>query len=48
VTVIAQWRDASSYEALRDSEEFQATMAQFAQRFAGPPRVSINEILVQM
>lgn len=48
LTVIAQWREASSYEALRDSKEFQATMAQFAQKFDGPPEVSINEILVQM
>ena len=48
VTVIAHWRDAKSYEVLRNSEEFQATMAQFAQKFAGPPKVSINEILVQM
>ena len=48
VTVIAHWREASSYETLRDSEEFQATMAQFAQEFAGPPKVSINEILVEM
>lgn len=48
VTVIAQWRDVSSYEVLRNSEGFQTTMALFAQRFAGPPKVSINEILVQM
>ncbi len=48
VTVIARWRDATSYEALRDSGEFKAVMAQFAERFAGPPTVSINEILVQM
>ena len=48
VTVIAQWRDATSYEALRHSEEFQTTMAQFAQDFDGPPKVSVNEILVQM
>lgn len=48
VTVIAQWRNAASYEALRGTEEFQATMAQFAQQFAGPPAISVNEILVQM
>ena len=48
VTVIAQWRDASSYQVLRDSEEFQATMAKFAQQFIGPPSVSINEVLVEM
>ena len=44
VTVIAQWRDASSYQVLRDSAEFQATMA----KFAGLPSVSINEVLVEM
>ena len=28
--------------------EFQAITAQFAEKFDGPPTVSINEILVQM
>ena len=48
VTVIAHWRDANSYEKLRNSTEFQSTMARFAEEFAGPPMVSINEILVEM
>ncbi len=48
VTVIAHWRDASSYEKLRNSSEFQSTMARFAEEFTGPPTVSINEILVEM
>ena len=48
VTVIARWRDAGSYERLRESAEFQAAMAEFAEEFTGPPRVSINEILVEM
>ena len=48
VTVIARWRKAESYERLRDSPEFQSTMAQFARRFVGPPTVSVNEILVEM
>ena len=48
VTVIARWRDADSYERLRERPEFQATMARFAQAFVGPPEVSINEILVEM
>jgi len=48
ITVIAQWTDASSYSVLRESPEFVEIMAQFSQRFASPPRVSINEILVQM
>ena len=48
VTVIARWRDAKSYEKLRNSAEFQPTMARFAVEFASPPEVSINEILVEM
>ncbi len=48
VTVIARWRDADSYQLLRGSDEFQLTMARFAERFAGPPSVSVNEILVEM
>lgn len=48
VTVIARWRDAASYERLRASDSYQATMAQFAQHFTGPPDVSINEVLVEM
>ena len=48
VTVIARWRDASSYTALRESADFQETMAQFAEKFVAPPRISINEVLVQM
>jgi quinol monooxygenase YgiN len=48
VIVIAQWTDASSYSALRESPEFAAIMGQFSQRFVSPPRVTINEILVQM
>jgi heme-degrading monooxygenase HmoA len=48
VTVIAHWRTAESYKALRSSPEFQSTMAQFAERFVGPPKVSVNEVLVEM
>lgn len=48
VTVIARWRDAESYERLRDSAEFQTVMAQFATAFLEPPVVTINEILVDM
>ena len=48
VTVVARWRDAASYEALRSSDEFQATMARFATKFVEPPRISVNEILVEM
>lgn len=48
VTVIAFWREASSYEVLRSSSEFQSTMAQFAESFVGPPSVTVNEVLVEM
>lgn len=48
VTVIARWREADSYHRLRESPEFGATMSRFAERFAGPPQVSINEVLVEM
>lgn len=48
VTVIAHWRQAASYEVLRSSAEFQSTMAKFAESFVGPPRVSVNEVLVKM
>ena len=48
VTVLARWRDAASYETLRSSPEFGATMALFAPHFAGPPSVQVNEVLVQM
>ena len=48
ITVIAHWTDPKSYEQLRVSDEFQETMSQFAVKFAGPPSISINEILVEM
>jgi quinol monooxygenase YgiN len=48
VTVIARWSDAASYERLRSSEDFGRIMAQFAQRFVGPPEVTVNELLVEM
>lgn len=48
VTVIARWRNADSYQRLRSSSEFQATMARFAEQFAGPPAVSVNEIIIEM
>lgn len=48
ITVIARWADPKSYERLRASAEFQETMSQFATKFAGPPSVSINEVLVEM
>ena len=48
VTVIARWVNPESYERLRTSEAFQATMGQFAAKFDGEPSVSVNEILVEM
>jgi heme-degrading monooxygenase HmoA len=48
VTVIARWASAESYNRLRDSEQFQRTMSQFATKFVGQPSTSINEILVEM
>ena len=48
ITNIARWKSAASYERLRDSEAFKATMAQFAGMFLGPPVISINEVLVEM
>lgn len=48
VTVIARWSDPESYSRLRNSEAFGQIMAQFAERFAGPPEVTVNEILVEM
>jgi quinol monooxygenase YgiN len=48
VTVIARWANPDSYQRLRESPEFQSTMARFGEKFAGPPTVSTNEILVEM
>ncbi|HEV2069828.1 MAG TPA: antibiotic biosynthesis monooxygenase [Acidimicrobiales bacterium] len=48
ITNIAHWKSADAYRRLRDSDEFKAAMAKFAPMFAGPPNVSINEVLVEM
>lgn len=48
VTVIARWRDPSSYQRLRESPEFTEVMSRFARRFVGPPQVTINELLLEM
>jgi quinol monooxygenase YgiN len=48
VTVVARWNDPASYQRLRESAEFQETMARFATRFTGPPVITVNEILVEM
>lgn len=48
ITNIAHWNSAAAYERLRNSDQFIATMAKFADFFTGPPSISINEVLVQM
>ena len=48
ITNVALWKSAAAYERLRSSEEFQSTMAQFSDLFLGPPKVVINDVLVQM
>jgi quinol monooxygenase YgiN len=48
ITNIALWKNAESYERLRNSEAFRNTMSQFADLLAGPPTITINELLVEM
>lgn len=48
ITNIAHWNSAAAYERLRNSDQFEATMAKFAHLFTGPPSISINEVLVEM
>lgn len=48
VTVLAFWRDADAYRAFSASKPFQAAMTQFGPYFAGPPQISINEVLFEM
>ncbi len=48
VTVLAFWRDAVSYKSFRASESFKQVMSQFGPYFAGPPQVTINEVLFEM
>jgi heme-degrading monooxygenase HmoA len=48
VTVLAFWRDADAYRTFSSSASFREVMSQFARYFAGPPDVSINEILFEM
>jgi heme-degrading monooxygenase HmoA len=48
VTVLAFWQNADSYKTFSSSDAFRQVMSQFAAYFAGPPRVTINEILFEM
>ncbi len=48
VTVLASWKNTESYNALSATPKFQATMREFAQFFASPPDITLNELLVEM
>ena len=48
IRVIARWRDAESYQALRNSPAYASTMARFAPSFTAPPEVTITEVLIEM
>lgn len=48
VIVMAFWRNAESYKSFSASDNFKQVMSQFAPYFAGPPQVTINEILFEM
>lgn len=48
VTVLAFWRNANSYKTFSASDDFKQVMSQFGPYFAGPPQVTINEILFEM
>ena len=48
VTVLAFWRNADSYRAFSAGENFRHVMSQFSPYFAGPPQVTVNEILFEL
>ena len=48
VTVLASWRNASSYKAMSAKPSFQGTMQEFGKFFAFAPEISINNVLVDM
>ncbi len=48
VTVLAYWRSAESYRTFSADETFRQTMSQFAPHFAGPPEITISEVLFEM
>jgi hypothetical protein len=43
-----RWTTTVRRKVLRSSGVFQSTMAKFAESFVGSPRVSVNEVLVEM
>lgn len=48
IRVVARWSNPASYEALRSSDEYAATMARFAPSFRSKPDITITEVLVEM
>jgi heme-degrading monooxygenase HmoA len=48
VTVLAFWRDAEAYKIFSSSDRFKEVMSRFGPYFAGPPQISVNEILFEM
>lgn len=48
ITVLAFWRKGESYKSFSASEKFRNAMSLFGPYFAGPPQVSVNEVLFEM
>ena len=48
VTVMAIWRSADAYHNFSASTQFRMTMSKFGPYFAGPPQISVKEILFEM
>lgn len=48
VTVLANWANAASYQAMTAKPHFQSTMSEFAKFFDCSPEISTNELLVEM
>lgn len=48
VTVLASWRNPSSYKAMSAKPSFQNTMKEFSSFFASAPEITVNDVLVDM
>jgi heme-degrading monooxygenase HmoA len=48
VVVLAFWRSEEPYRALSESGPFRQAMEAFAPHFAGPPEVTVREVLYEM
>lgn len=48
VTMVAKWKNPDSYRTYAATEQYKTAMAEFAQYFREPPKIEINEILVEM